>query len=62
MIGPQRLGAELLAMLTTAELGVLRTHLTSGWYKQAVVYPAAVDNGLWRTLWPCSMTCIAPSG
>ncbi len=30
----------LFAPLTTDEIKVLRGHLTSGWYKQSVVYPA----------------------
>ena len=29
----------LFGPLTTDENGILRAHLTSGWYKQAAVYP-----------------------
>ena len=30
----------MFAPLTTDENSILRAHLTSGWYKQAAVYPA----------------------
>jgi hypothetical protein len=30
----------MFASLTSDDSWVLRTHLTAGWYKQAVVYPA----------------------
>ena len=29
----------MFAPLTTDENGILRAHLTSGWYKQSAVYP-----------------------
>jgi len=29
----------MFAPLTTQDNGILRSHLTSGWYEQAVVYP-----------------------
>ncbi len=48
VIGPQPVGTVMLAELTLDELGVLRAHLTSGWYKQGVVYPPAVDSDLWQ--------------
>jgi hypothetical protein len=47
MTGPQPLGTELLLGLTIDELDVLRMHLTSGWYKQGVVYSPAVKCDLW---------------
>ena len=36
----------LFGALTTGENSVLRTHLTSGWYKQAAVHPVLSD--IWR--------------
>ncbi len=37
---------EIFAPLTTDENMILRTHLMSGWYKQAAVYPAL--SGPWQ--------------
>jgi hypothetical protein len=48
LIGPQPVGTDMLAGLTLDEMGVLRAHLTSGWYKQGVVYSPAVKCDLWQ--------------
>lgn len=43
--GPQPVGVDILAPLTTDELSILRYHLTSGWYKVPAVHGLLTD--LW---------------
>jgi hypothetical protein len=47
MTGPPTIGMVIFEPLTTGEYSVLLTHLTSGWYKQRVLY-GGIRDALWR--------------
>lgn len=47
---PAAAGPAMFSGLTSDELNILKSHLTSGWFKQAAVYPRLSD-AWWETSW-----------